>query len=94
MVVHDFDVNRASAGPFEADPPLVVDADAVLAGSGALEGFEPVAGRDSQIGKDASPVQHGQLPHGHCLEGRESQDPLPLEEGLRVVAHEGLDGHR
>jgi hypothetical protein len=37
VVVHDLDTFRTSVGPGEADPPLVVDPDAVLAPSVALQ---------------------------------------------------------
>lgn len=57
-------------------------------------GPAPVPGWDSHIGKDVSSVQHGQFRHGHRLERREPQDPLPLEEGLRVGAQAGWHGHR
>jgi hypothetical protein len=36
VVVHDLHVVDVAVSPDEADPPLVVDADAVLAGSIAL----------------------------------------------------------
>jgi hypothetical protein len=43
VVVDDLDLLRARLGPDEADPPLVVDADAVLTGTISLERFQPVA---------------------------------------------------
>src|SRR5690606_24206795 len=39
---------RSGVGPPEADPPLVVDPDAVLAGPAALERFEPGPGGDAE----------------------------------------------
>jgi hypothetical protein len=45
MIVHDFHLLRVGTAPDEANPPLVVDANAVLAVTAALEGFQPVAGR-------------------------------------------------
>jgi hypothetical protein len=45
VVIHDFNVARAliAFGPFEANPPLVVDADAVLTAPISPQGFEPVS---------------------------------------------------
>ena len=45
----DFDRFGIGAGPNETPPPLVVDADAVLALPVAGEGFEPIPGWDAQI---------------------------------------------
>src|SRR5690242_4792908 len=44
MVVRDLDVDRARGArrPLEANPPLVIDADAVLTGAVALESFQSV----------------------------------------------------
>src|ERR1700737_3339506 len=44
VVVDQLDVPGAAGTPREADAPLVVDADAVLAGAAAGQLFEPVAG--------------------------------------------------
>jgi hypothetical protein len=47
MVVDDFDIRRSSVRPPEADPPLIIDADAVLAEAIALECLQSVASRRS-----------------------------------------------
>ena len=41
--------SRGSFGPFEANPPLVVDADAVLALAVTFERFETVAGQSGKV---------------------------------------------
>ena len=45
VIVHNLDVTRPLGPfrPFEADPPLVIDADAVLAFPVALERFKAVS---------------------------------------------------
>jgi hypothetical protein len=48
MIVDYLHVFRARIGPSEHDPPLIVDADRVLARQVALERFEAVAGRRIQ----------------------------------------------
>jgi hypothetical protein len=49
VVVNDLNLLWASVGPPETDPPLVVDPDAVLAGSIALQLLQPVAGRHTKL---------------------------------------------
>ena len=51
MVVNDFDVVRPcrAVGPFETNPPLVVDADAVLALAIVFEGLETVSRQGSEV---------------------------------------------
>src|SRR5690606_26681648 len=49
VVVNDLHLLWSSVGPHEADPPLVVDPDAVLAGPVTLESLKPAAGRNAEI---------------------------------------------
>jgi hypothetical protein len=49
VVVDDLDLFRTFAGPHEAHPPLIVEADAVLALAVSLQGFELNAERRAQI---------------------------------------------
>ena len=51
VVVGDFDFAGIAARPAETETPLVIDADAVLAGAFAFERFEPIAGRDPEVFK-------------------------------------------
>ena len=44
MVVHDFNVNGIAIYPYEADPPLIIDPDAVLTAAGALQCFQSIGG--------------------------------------------------
>jgi hypothetical protein len=47
VIVHDLDIPRRSVPPFEANPPLIVDADAVLSAAAAVQSFKHV-GRNSE----------------------------------------------
>lgn len=49
VVVNDLHLLRSGVGPHEADPPLVVDPDAVLTRSIAFEGLEPVPRWDAEV---------------------------------------------
>jgi hypothetical protein len=49
MVIHDLDIYWPGLRPGEANPPLVVDADAVLPGAVAPQQFQAVARRGSEV---------------------------------------------
>jgi hypothetical protein len=49
VVVDELDVSGTGGAPGEADPPLVVYTNAVLAGAAAAELFQPVAGWDTKV---------------------------------------------
>jgi hypothetical protein len=53
MVINNFHVGWAGClfGPFKTDPPLVIDADAVLAFSVSFQGFKAVAGQYGKVSK-------------------------------------------
>ncbi|HUO05458.1 MAG TPA: hypothetical protein VMU16_09705 [Candidatus Binataceae bacterium] len=51
MIISNLDVyrTRRSFGPFEANPPLIVDAYAVLAFAVSAQRLKPVAGQGGKI---------------------------------------------
>jgi hypothetical protein len=49
VVIDDFDFMGAVRFPAEADAPLVIDTDGVLALPTALKRFEAIAGRDGKV---------------------------------------------
>ena len=59
MVINDFNAGRAGGTlqPFEANPPLVVDADAMLALAVSLQSFQAIAGQRRKIPQDHSSLQ-------------------------------------
>jgi hypothetical protein len=61
VVVHDFDVIGIRVSPSKANPPLVVDSNAVLASPIASQGFEAITGRHPEVLKRHRGVQHQQL---------------------------------
>lgn len=70
MVIDDFHVICAAVFPPEADAPLIVDTEAVLALTAAFQGFEPVGRRNPQVVKSRRIVEHAQLAPGHLLDIR------------------------
>ena len=48
MIINDFNILRSRSGPAEADAPLIVDTNAVLTLSIAIQSLKSVAGRRAQ----------------------------------------------
>jgi len=76
----------------EADAPLLVDPDGILAGAVSPEGFKPVARQDPQRVERQRGVQDGKPPFGLLLESLERSDEFTLTEplGLFVPVAEDL----
>jgi hypothetical protein len=77
MVIHNFNVVGAAFMPSEANPPLVIDADAVLPGAPTFESFQAVSGREPQVAQLARAVQLGELPQGDALNLRRQAVAAP-----------------
>lgn len=89
MVVDDLDVVCISSAPDETQPPLSVDADAVLPGAVTLELFEAIRRRDSQVVERGGRIEHAQLSQGDALNvGSWRLDALSMEETLGVPVSE------
>jgi hypothetical protein len=67
VIIDDLDFEGVGTLPLEADPPLIVDPDAVLAGPVALQALQSVARWDAEIGETLGVVQHPQLPSCYLL---------------------------
>ena len=92
MVVSDLDLFGIVSGPDEADAPLVVDADAMLAGTITAQRLEPVAGRESQEGEFHRSVDELKFDERPLLDvGRKPARTSALPEFRRLVAGETLD---
>jgi hypothetical protein len=89
MVIGDLHVIGIRSSPFEADSPLVIDADAVLPLPVPAQCFEPVGGRDVQKGQIGGRVDHLQFSLGNSLDVvREFAGKLIIEDPLRLFAFE------
>jgi hypothetical protein len=90
MVIHDFHLLCVVITPDEANPPLVIDADAVLAGTVAFEDFQPVARRRKQIAQFPRPVQVFELAPGSVLNvRRQLAGAFAPKDALCFAAREG-----
>jgi hypothetical protein len=69
MIVHDLDQIRTVVAPLKTNPPLIVDADRMLATAIAFQGFEPVAGRLPEIVELSRAIQQEQFAAGLPFDG-------------------------
>src|SRR5271163_68117 len=92
VVVDEFDVAGAAATPCEADAPLVVDANAVLAGAGAGQLLQSVARRHPEVVDALSGVDESQLVVCEPAEfPAELLDVAALPDRLSVLIPERAD---
>ena len=95
MVIGDLHSVRMALAPNEANPELIVDADAVLSLSVSLQSFQPISRQNAQVRQAPSTVYHEKLPQRHSAQigGRFlpafARRPKSLSLGIR----EALD-HR
>ncbi len=72
MIVDDFHVMSIAATPNETNSESVVDSNAVLSTTAALESFQPVAREDGQVLQSMGSVQLPQFPLGYPRDRPES----------------------
>jgi hypothetical protein len=72
VVVDDFDIGRTLLGPYEADAPLVIDADRMLSAAVTRQGVESVRRRRAQVIETARVMKHVQLPQRLLFDPAES----------------------
>jgi len=85
MIINDFNVVASIGLPDKADPPLVVDANAVLAFPVSRDRFKSIAWGNPQILNILGGVQHAQLAthYGLKIAGR-SPDHAAVPDGFRL----------
>jgi hypothetical protein len=87
VIVGDLHIEGITVFPSEADPPLVVDPDAVLSFPIAGKLLQTIPGRNSQVAQRISRVEHEELPQGRAVNTlRKAPRALAIEDslGLRV----------
>jgi hypothetical protein len=77
-VFRDFDVMGMLLFPFEANPVLIVDTDAVLAFPIPCQRFQAIAGRDQKIVESLCRIQNGQSAQRYGGDTFEFFDPFPF----------------
>jgi hypothetical protein len=94
MVIDDLYVPSLTIMPIKTYPPLLVDADAVLARAVAVKSFQTVAGRCPQIVKPISRIYRQKLCASPPLNlMRQITDGVACKDRGRTFIGKGLD-HR
>jgi len=68
MVIYDLNILCACFFPLKTDAPLIVNTNAVLAGTGASECFKTISGWHSQIIQPVGNLDLSQLPSCHIFD--------------------------
>jgi len=84
MVINNFNIFGTSFCPSKADAPFSVNTYAVLPGSIALERFQSITGRYSQILEICRNFQLSQFPASNCDDARKSLDAVSFSEGRGI----------
>lgn len=91
MIIDDLDRLRPAVLPHEANPPLIVDPDAKLAGAVSLQGLQTIPRRNPKVLQRPSTVQVKKLSASYSVDAREPRHmPIP-EQGRSVLATERPD---
>jgi len=88
VVVHDFDIQRITILPTETDAPLVIDPDAMLSLSIALQGFQTIAWRYTKILYTDGAMKVKQLPSRYPLDIAKPPHVPIIEQRLGISAAE------
>ena len=91
MVVHNFDFVSVSIAPHKADPPLIVNPNAVLPFPLPVQGFQAIASRRSQIGEIRGDMYLVKFPPRDALDGLEPPCGFPLKDVFSIGVAEGPD---
>jgi hypothetical protein len=89
VIIYNFHFVSVAIAPHEADPPLIVDADAVLTGPVAFKSFEVISRRNAKILQPAGGMNVQQLAPGHTLDRPKSGRSPVLEESLAIAGSKG-----
>jgi hypothetical protein len=91
VIVDDLDLLCMPFDPYEAQPPLAGDPDAVLAFPIMLQGLELVARGDPKEVQSGCCVQLLQLSERDSFDVHKAAYPSPLEQGLGIAAAKAQD---
>ena len=91
MVIDYLHVMRVAGSPDEADPELIIHANAVLAASIAAQRLKPVPRKDRQIPEFMRRIQLSEPPLGYASDTLEAARRPPGEEALRFLGLERPD---
>jgi hypothetical protein len=84
MIINNLNVPGAGVPPYEADSPLIINANAVLAGTVAAQRFKMVTPNIAQVLKARGSREGIQAPLGLPLDGFEFRAARAFEDSLSV----------
>ena len=93
VAVNDLNVTWAFIGPDEAQPPLLIDPDAVLALAVILERLKTIARRNLQVVKNRRPVKLRKFAQRRALEIHPPLDAFAMKQRLCAFALEASNRH-
>jgi hypothetical protein len=91
VIVHNLNMVRGPIAPEEAEPPLIVNADAMLSLSVAVQCFQAVPWRRCQIPQLGGAGQLPKLSAGNLLDSLKAPARLPMVKPLSLGAPERLN---
>jgi hypothetical protein len=91
MIINNLYFVGVTFFPTETDAPLVVNANAVLPPTIALQRLQVIAGRNPQIVEHSSAMEVEKLATRRTFDGTESWDRNVVEKFFCVLTPEGLD---
>ena len=94
VVIHYLDVGWTCLSPYEADSPLIVDANAVLSLPVAFQSFQVISGRSLHEIQRLRSIKLGEFSFRHGEERFEPTRTLALVERQSVFALERPDHAR
>jgi hypothetical protein len=68
VIINDLDLESVASFPSKTDPPLVIDANTVLARAIAFELLQAIAGRDAEVFELLGSVDNAELPQHEAVE--------------------------
>jgi hypothetical protein len=91
VIVHDLNFVSIPLAPNEAKTPLVVNPNAILSLSVAMQYFQAISGRCCQIAQFRGAVQLPELAPRNALDSLKAAARLPTVKSPSFRAAEGLD---
>ena len=91
MKIHNFDIVRIATLPSKANPPLVIDTDAVLTQPVVFQHFQFIAGRLPQILKGSGAMQVEKFAPRLPFEGLKTGNSTIIKESGGVATSERFD---
>ena len=86
VIIINFDIVSIAAFPDKADAPLIVDANAVLAGALSFQCFKTISGWQAELSKFIHGMKLDQLAQCHPLDRGRDASALPQVKKLFGIA--------